>query len=298
MKKLVSTAVCALSLMLTAGPTTTAAADPVSPTIPYGANKAASGTFVHDGVTFYYEAYGAGPPLLLVHGNGGSIGWLAAQIEFFKKTHRVIVMDSRDQGRSSNSAVPLTYEKMTDDLAALLDHLQTGPVDIVGWSDGGNEALLMGLRHPGKVRRLVAMAANLDPEGIYPETEKLVKDMLAAIPPEARNTPEGRRELKVASLMLTEPHIELAQLKAITAPVLIVSGDHDVVRLDHTIAIYEALQNAQLAVFPNSTHVVPFDDPQLFNTTVERFLTTPFKKKDRIPATMASFERLIATLPK
>ena len=298
MKKLVSTAVCALSLMLAAGPSTTAAADRVSTTIPYGANKAASGTFVHDGVTLYYEVYGAGPPLLLVHGNGGSIGWLAAQIEFFKKTHRVIVMDSRDQGRSGDSVVPLTYEKMTDDLAALLDHLQTGPVDIVGWSDGGIEALLMGLRHPGKVRRLVAMAANLDPEGIYPETDKLVKDMLAAIRPEARNTPAGRRELKVTTLMLTEPHIDTSQLKAITVPILILSGDHDLIRLDHSIAIYEALPNAQLAVFPNSTHLVPFDDPQLFNTTVERFLTTPFKKKDRIPDTMASFERLVANLPK
>lgn len=297
MKKLVSTAVCALSLILAAGPSITAAADPVSTTIPYGANKAASGTFVHDGVTLYFEVYGAGPPLLLVHGNGGSIGWLTAQIESFKKTHRVIVMDSRDQGRSGDSAVPLTYEKMTDDLAALLDHLQTGPVDMVGWSDGGIEALLMGLRHPGKVRKLVAMAANLDPEGIYPETDKLVKDMLAAIPPEARNTPKGRRELKVTSLMLTEPHIDLAQLKAITAPILILSGDHDLIRLDHTIAIYEALPNAQLAVFPNSTHLVPFDDPQLFNTTVERFLTTPFKKKDRVPDTMASFERLVAELP-
>ena len=142
MKRLVSTAVCALSLMLAAGPSTTAAADRVSTTIPYGTNKAASETFVHDGVTLYYEVYGAGPPLLRVHGNGGSIGWLAAQIEFFKKTHRVIVMDSRDQGRSGDSAVPLTYEKMTDDLVALLDHLQAGPVDIVGWSDGGIEALL------------------------------------------------------------------------------------------------------------------------------------------------------------
>ena len=298
MKKLISAAACAVSLMLTAGPSTTAAAHRVSTTIPYGANRAVAGTFVHDGVTLYYEVYGAGPPLLLVHGNGGSIGWLAAQIEFFKKTHRVIVMDSRDQGRSSDSAAPLTYEKMTDDLAALLDHLQTGPVDVVGWSDGGIEALLMGLRHPGKVRKLVAMAANLNPEAIYPETDKLVKDMLAAIPPEAQNTPEGRRELKVTSLMLTEPHIDLTQLKAITAPTLILSGDHDLIRLDHTVAIYEALPNAQLAVFPHSTHLVPFDDPQLFNSTIERFLTTPFKKKDRIPDTMASFKRLVAKLPK
>ena len=89
-----------------------------------------------------------------------------------------------------------------------------------------------------------------------------------------------------------------AQLKVITAPILILSGDHDVIRLDHTIAIYEAQPNAQLAVFPNSTHLAPFDEPQLFNTTVERFLTTPFKKRDRMLDTMASFERLVTKLPK
>ena len=89
----------------------------------YGANAAASGTFTHDGVTFYYETYGNGEPLLLVHGNGQSIGSMAAQIEFFKTHRKVVAMDSRDHGRSSDSAGPITYEKMTDDLAALIDHL-------------------------------------------------------------------------------------------------------------------------------------------------------------------------------
>lgn len=294
-----SAAACALALALIAGLTTSVVAAPTTPTAaaattPYGANKAVAATFVHDGVTLYYETYGAGEPLLLVHGNGGSIGTLAAQIEFFKGHRRVIVMDSRDQGRSSDSAGPLTYEKMTDDLAALLDHLNTGPVDILGWSDGGIEALLMGIRHPDKVKKLVAMAANLNPEAIYPETDKLVKDMLASTPADALKTPEGRREAKVGAILLTEPHIDLALLKKVTAPTLVLSGDHDLIRLDHTVAIYEALPNAQLAVFPNSTHLVPYDDPQMFNTTVERFLVTPFKKKDRIPDTIASFERLIA----
>jgi hypothetical protein len=81
----------------------------------YGANKAAGGTFVHDGVSLYYEIYGQGEPLLLVHGNSASIGSLAAQIEYFKAHYKVIAMDSRDQGRSSDSEGPITYEKMTDD---------------------------------------------------------------------------------------------------------------------------------------------------------------------------------------
>ena len=280
--------------------TTPAIAGPAAApaTIPYGTNKAAAGTFVHDGVTFYYETYGTGEPLLLVHGNGGSIGWLAAQIEYFKGHRRVIVMDSRDQGRSSDSAGPLTYEAMTEDLAALLDHLQTGPVDVLGWSDGGIEALLLGARHPEKVRKLVAMGANLQAEAIYPETDRLVKDMLAAIPADVRQTREGRREIKVTTIMLTEPHIDLALLERVTAPTLILSGDHDLIRLEHTVAIYEALPNAQLAVFPNSTHLVPFDEPQVFNAAVERFLATPFRKVDRIPDTMASYARLSSGLAK
>ena len=261
--------------------------------IPYGANKAASGTFVYDGVTFYYETYGKGEPLLVIHGNGGSIGTLAAQIAFFKTHRRVIVMDSRDQGRSGDSAAPITYEQMTDDQAALLDHLKTGPVDVLGWSDGGIQALLMGVRHPDKVRKLISMAANLRPDAVYPETDQLAKDMVASITPEARKTPQGQRDLKVASLLVDEPHIDLALLRKITAPTLILSSDHDLIRLDHTIAIFEALPAAQLAVFPNSTHLVPYDDPQTFNAAVERFLSTPFKLRQRIPDTMASFEKMM-----
>jgi pimeloyl-ACP methyl ester carboxylesterase len=266
--------------------------------IPYGANKAASGTFVHDGVTFYYEVYGQGEPLLLVHGNGGSLGMLAAQIDHFKATRRVIAMDSRDQGRSGDSAGPITYEMMTDDLAALLDHLKTGPVDVVGWSDGGIEALLMGVRHPDKVRKLVAMAANLNPQAIYPETARFVEDFRASLPADADKTPQGRRQAKMLNLLANEPHIDPALLRRITAPTLVLSGDHDMILLHHTVDIYENLPNANLAVFPNSTHAVPYDDPALFNATVERFLATPFRKKDRIGDLMASIQKAEAEMAK
>lgn len=97
---------------------------------------------------------------------------------------------------------------------------------------------------------------------------------------------------------MDQPHIDLALLGKVTAPTLILSSDHDLVRLDHTVAIYEALPAAQLAVFPNSTHLVPYDDPQTFNAAVERFLLTPFKPKDRIPETMASFEKMMAGVTK
>lgn len=207
----------------------------VVPEVPYGANAPASGTFTHDGVSLYYETYGEGQPLLLVHGNGASIGSMAAQIDFFKKRYKVIAMDSRDQGRSSDSDGPLTYEKMTDDLAALIDHLKLGSVDVVGWSDGGIEALLLGVRHPSKVKKIVSMAANLNPStnAIYKESEELVRSMLASTPDSVRNTPAGRRAQKVTGMMLKEPNIDPTMLERITAPTLVLAGDHDMIRTEH-----------------------------------------------------------------
>ncbi len=294
---------CAIAAALVLGSGCTVPKPPekaaaAAPATPYGANKAASGTFVHDGVTLYYETYGQGEPLLLIHGNGATIGSLAAQIEYFKGHRRVIAMDSRDHGRSGDSAGPITYEKMADDQAALLDHLKAGPADVVGWSDGGIEALLLGLRHPTKIRKLVAMAANLNPEAVYPEVTKMVADMFAAMPPGTADTPAGRRQIRVAKLLSDEPHIDPAQLAKVTAPTLILSGDKDVIRLDHTVRIYESLPNADLAVLPNNTHAAPYDDAALFNALVDRFLKTPFRKKDRIADMMASLDKLTAGLAK
>ena len=196
--------------------------------------------FTHDGVKLYYELHGKGEPLLLVHGNGGSTGDFKAQIPFFKQRYRVIAMDSRDQGRSSDSPGPITYEAMADDLAALLDHLQIGPVNVLGWSDGGIEALLLGIRHPAKVKKVASMAANLEPSenAVHSEMIAGIKTYIAGLPANAADTPQGRRELKLARLMLDEPHIPLTALEAITVPTLILASDHDVIRDEHTVAIY------------------------------------------------------------
>lgn len=203
-------------------------------------------------------------------------------------------MDSREQGKSGSSDAPISYEVMADDLAALLDHLKIGPANVVGWSDGGIEGLLLAMRHPDKVKKLVAMAANLNPslEAIYPETEAMAKEMVAGMPEEAKSTTDGKRFLKVSGLLLSEPHIDPKALGQIAAPTLIVSSDHDVIRLEHTIEIFNNLPNANLAVLPNNTHMLPYDDPEHFNATVQRFLDTPFVKKDRINDMMASGMKL------
>ena len=262
--------------------------------VKYGSNSTVGKTFVHDGVRLYYEVYGAGEPLLLVHGNGGSIADLSAQIAYFRTRYKVIAMDSRDQGRSGDSSSKITYEKMTDDLAALLDHLKVGPVNVLGWSDGGIEALLLGIRHPQKVKKIAAMAANLNPsdQALEPEIIGLIKSLVSEMPANQRETPEGRREIKVTSMMLSEPNVELKELESIKAPTLILAADHDAIRVKHTVDIYLHVPNSQLVIFPGATHMIPFDDPVLFNSTVERFLRTPFRKVDMLNDTVKSLEKM------
>ena len=299
MKRLLVLVLLALSAPGPAGAQarTAQATTPPARNVNYGANPAAGHTFTHDAVKLYYEVYGAGEPLLLVHGNGGSIGTLSAQIAHFRKRYKVIAMDSRDQGRSGDSRDKITYEKMTDDLAALLDHLKVGPVNVLGWSDGGIEALLLGIRHPAKVKKIAAMASNLNPSenAVHPEMIAVVKSMIEAIPATEKNTPQGRRELKVTGMMLEEPNLDVKALEAITAPTLVLASDHDLIRDEHTIEIYHHIPNSQLAIFPNATHMIPFDDPATFNATVERFFRTPFVKKERINDTLKSFEKLKKT---
>ena len=189
---------------------------------------------------------------------------------------------------------------MTDDVAALLDHLKVGPVDVLGWSDGGIEALLLGIRHPAKVKKIAAMAANLNPstDAVYPETWAMAKSMLDAVPAADRDSPKGRRDIKVTSMMFEEPNIAPSALEAITAPTLVLASDHDLIRDEHTLDIFHHLPNSQLCIFPDATHMVPYDQAALFNATVERFFRTPFIKKDRIKDFLASYESLTAALQK
>lgn len=248
-----------------------------TPNFVYGSNPAAGAYFEHDGIRLYYEVYGHGPPLLLIHGNGASIWAMKNQIAYFRRHYRVIAMDSRDHGRSGDSSAPLTFEAMTDDLAALLDHLHTGPVLVLGWSDGGIEALLLGMRHPDKVTKIAAMAANLYPEGLAPEILKMIGPAPAVDP---THTPT--RSERVQALDRDEPHIKPDALRADTAPTLVLAADHDAIADEHTLEIYHHLPNGELVIFPDATHMIPVDDPDRFNSAVLRFFETPFVRRDRL----------------
>jgi pimeloyl-ACP methyl ester carboxylesterase len=243
----------------------------------------AGATVTLNGDRFYYETYGRGPPVLLIHGNGGSIVSFEAQIADFSRRHEVIAMDSRGQGRSELGSTPLTYEEMAEDVDALLDHLKLDHVKVLGWSDGGVVGLLLAIRHPDKVGMLAVMGANLEPDAAYAwardgvarTRSRLTAALARGDDPKALN-----RDLQLLGLLDKQPRIPLADLGKIQVPVLVMSADRDVIRDEHVLSMFHAIPKSQLAIFPGATHMIPQQDPKRFNRTVLDFFDNPFAMPD------------------
>ena len=260
-----------------------ASADTQPTYIAYGSNPAAGNSFVFAGTRFYYETYGEGVPLLLIHANGESIGSFKGQIGDFASHHRVIAMDSRGQGKSDLGTAALTYEQMAEDTNALLNHLRLSQVKVLGWSDGGIIGLLLAIRHPEKVGMLAVMGANLQPDAAYPwavDGNLRVRNRITAQLPTSKNPKPLRLQLQLLDLLGKQPHIPLTDLAIIMAPTLVMAADRDVIRDEHTLSMFHAIQKSQLAIFPGATHMIPAQDPSRFNRTVLDFFDRPFAMPD------------------
>ncbi|HYJ39033.1 MAG TPA: alpha/beta hydrolase [Chitinophagaceae bacterium] len=253
--------------------------------IPYGTNEAVGKFAEVNGIKMYYEVYGQGKPLLLIHGNGGSINNMGYQIEYFSKNYRCIIADSRAHGKSGIGTGRLTYEQMADDWAALLDQLKIDSSYVVGWSDGGILGLLIAIRHPKKISKLAAMGANLRPDStaIYSWAFPFIKRMNKYADSMLNLSDNGTQwqvMKKHLDLLANQPNISLRELHNISCPVLVLAGDKDVIREEHTTEIYQNISKSHLCIFPGETHMIPISDPVLFNATVDRFLKNPFKRPD------------------
>lgn len=250
-----------------------------APAINYGNNPKAGHYVPIRGIKMYYEIYGAGKPLLLIHGNGQSIRAYRYQIPYFSKNYKVIAVDSRAQGKSVDSSSTLSYETMADDFDALLTHLKIDSAYVVGWSDGGINGLLLAIRHPEKVKKLAITGANLVPDAsaIAPEGFKMIADevtKLRAVKQDAAT----KNTIKLLHMMEIEPNIPLTDLQKIKCPVLVMGGDNDVIKPSHTLQIFENIPQAYLWIFPESGHGTPHRYKKEFNEKVQHFLTHPYKK--------------------
>jgi len=254
----------------------------------YG-NNSAVGQFVEvNGIKMYYEIYGEGEPLLLIHGNGDSMNAMRKQISYFSKFYKVIAIDSRGHGNTKDAGDSLTYELMASDMDGFLGKLAIDSAYIIGQSDGAIIGLIMGYQFPGRFIKLAAMSPNTRPDSavFYPDSSNWMANSwnksLQAIKDGDSN---GLVRLKQIRLMKYHPHITNEQLAQVNSPVLLMTGDRDLILLDHIQEIYSALPRVQLCVLPGSSHFALRENSVVFNETIHLF----FKNKFSMPN---SFEGL------
>ena len=233
-----------------------------------------------NGIKLWHAVFGQGQPVVFLHGGLANAEYWGLQVPAVAQRYQVIVLDSRGHGRSTRDNRPFGYDLMADDVVALLDYLNIGRAAVVGWSDGGILGLDLAIRHPDRVSKVFAFAANTDPSGVADGVEK--NPTFAAFIARAGNEYAAKSATPteydafvaaISRMWATQPNWTAAQLRAMRTPVLVADGDHDeAIRRGHTEHIAATIAGAGLLILPNTSHFAFLQDPDAFTWHVLHFL--------------------------
>jgi pimeloyl-ACP methyl ester carboxylesterase len=235
------------------------------------------------GVKTWYEVEGQGAPVLLLHGGFVTNEIWGSQRAEFAAGHRVFLPERRAHGHTPDVEGRLSYYDMAKDTIDFLTSVVGSPAHLVGWSDGGIVALLVAIARSDLVRKIAVTGANFKPPPEIGMAEGL--DELTADAPELgmframyeAASPDGPEHWpivvgKLLEMYHTEPNIPIEDLGRISAPTLVLVGDDDVVPLEHTLELYRAIPNSELAVVPGTSHAHFMEKPSLVNRLILDFL--------------------------
>jgi pimeloyl-ACP methyl ester carboxylesterase len=227
-----------------------------------------------NGIRLYYEIYGAGEPLLLLHGNQQSIEVFKNQILEFSKLYKVIAVDTRGQGKSTTDNKNYTYDLFAEDMNLLLEYLKIESANIVGWSDGGNTGLILAMKHPTKVKKLVTMGACIfiDKTVVNKNVFREVNNRITELNKDS--SAQKINSSKLYTMLLNEPKHNFEELKLISCPTLIIAGENDIIKTEHTKEIAAHIGNSKLIIASKETHEYPVENPDSFNKVVLDFLNS------------------------
>ncbi|NKZ04255.1 alpha/beta fold hydrolase [Actinomadura latina] len=233
-----------------------------------------------DIVPMWHDQRGEGDPVVLLHGGLTDSRCFTGNLDGLADTFRIYLPDRRGHGRTPDAPGPITMELMVRDTIAFLEQVVVGgPARLVGYSAGGTVALWVAMRRPDLVERLVLVSAAYDLDGLIFKPSADGEMPAELVDAYAEVSPDGRDHFavvigKIAHAAATEPGLDPAELGAVTARTLIMTGDDDLVTLDHTVALYRALPTAELAVLPNASHLLLMEHPETVRAMVLAFLTT------------------------
>jgi pimeloyl-ACP methyl ester carboxylesterase len=229
--------------------------------------------------TWVDDRGGSGSPLLLLHGGLSNSDELLKSIGTgLAERFRVVAFDRRGHGYTGDTDADFHYADMATETVRVLEQVVGGPAHLVGWSDGGIVALIVALKRPDLVHKLVVIGANYHYDGVVPvemdPESSLVQELSKAY---IERSPDGAEHLELAlsksfRMYATEPTLTTADIAQIGLPVLVVVGDDDLVTLPHTVSLYEALPEGRLAVVPGASHALPLEQPDVLTGLILNFL--------------------------
>ena len=250
-----------------------------------------------NGIYIHYEVHGRrdGTPLVLLHGGGSTIDSNFGRVlPFLASTRRVIALEEQGHGRTSDRDQPFTFEGSADDVAGLLRYLNVPQADLLGFSNGAGVALQVAIRHPQLVRKLVFASSFTKRDGAQPQLWEFIKQADIANMPQALKDAflavnSDSQQLKTmhdkdAARMAGFLDVSDAAVRGVRAPTLIISGDRDVVRLEHAIELSRLFPDARLLILPSghgdylaevSSAPADEDYAEITARLLERFLAEP-----------------------
>jgi pimeloyl-ACP methyl ester carboxylesterase len=238
------------------------------------------------GVRTWFDEHGKGDPLVLMHGGLTDARLFGANIDALADHFHVYTPERRGHGHTPDVEGPLTYDAMARDTVEFLETVVGGPAHLVGWSDGANVAILTALQRPDLVRRMILVSGNFHHEGAVLEVLAETDVDPSAVPPPMEPlavaygevSPDGPEHFlvllrKVMQMVTTSPTLTTDDLERITHRTLVMAGDDDMITLEHTVALYRALRDSELAVIPGASHFLLQEKPAMCNTLMVDFLT-------------------------
>ena len=243
-------------------------------------------------IKMYYAEYGEGDPILFIHGGLGNAEVWGHQVADFAKDHLVIVADSRGHGRSTRSQQPFGYDLMTSDYVALLDYLKIDKVTLVGWSDGGIIGIDMAMKHPEKLTRVIAQAANVTTDGVKADVmnNKTFNDYINVAGEYYRKLSPTPNEYdafvkQISEMWATQPAWTAADLGKISVPVTLAIGDHDeAVKLDHTEMMAKQIPGAKLVILKDVSHFAMLQDATGYDAMIRNAMAGRLKPLRALPS--------------
>src|ERR1700722_9472512 len=259
----------------------------------------AQGNIDIEGLAVFYETEGDGATIVLLHGGLADNSTWAAQFSGLSPHRHVVAPERQAQGHTPDRPGPLTYQAMTDQTVSFLVALGLGPVDLLGWSDGGMVGTLIAAEHPELVRTRTVTGSGFSSAGYVPGSMEALlaltpddDDMVMFAAMYAQASPDGPEHFpevwEKMRTMWAEPFDWTAKVQQISAPTLVIVGDDDYISVGHAQEFSRLVESGQLAVVPGASHLVPMEKPDLFNQLVLDFTSNP------MPETMMPIRRKTA----